>query len=599
MRLADYMADFVAGLGVTEVFGITGGGAMYLNDAFGCHPKFTFVASHNEQASSMAAEGYARISGKIGVLQVTTGPGGTNSITGICGAWIDSIPILTISGQVMIKDMVGDANLRQIGVQEVDIISMVKPITKYAVTITEPHMIRYHLEKALHYATTGRPGPVWLDIPLDVQNTDIDPATLQGYEPETPFKQRSPQYLKKQVEKCLAMLSEAERPTIIFGYGVRLADAVEEFKVLADKLQIPLIPTWNAKDFFPAEHPNVVGSAGLFGDRASNFAVQNSDLLLIIGSRMSVPQTGYNPALFAREAKQIMVDIDEEEIIKPMMKPDLPIVADAGEFISELSAEAGNFQRNEKVDDWVAKCRDWKTRYPVVTPDQRQGSQVNSYYFTEQLAEKLPEGSVIVTDMGTSFTCTMQAFAPKKNQRLFTSSGLAAMGFGLPGAIGACFANGGRRTILIAGDGGFMFNIQELQTVRQYNLPITIFILANGGYLAMKLMQENHFKRFVGSEEGSGVSCPDFVEVSRAFGIEAMHIRNSKDLSSDLDKALAADGPFLAEIDMPDMQALLPRVQTQRTPEGKLLPPSIEVMYPFLDREEFLEQMIVPPVEEG
>lgn len=598
MKLSDYVADFIADIGVTEIFGVTGGGAMYLNDSIGSHPKYTFVTSHNEQASAMAAEGYSRISGKIGVLQVTTGPGGTNAITGVSGAWIDSIPMLVITGQVMIKDMIGGSSLRQIGVQEVDIITIVKSITKYSVVVTEPNMIRYHLEKALHYATTGRPGPVWLDIPLDVQNADIDVNSLPGYECETPVKSWSPEYLDGQVKKCLEMISEAERPVIIVGYGVRLADAVDEFLNLVEKMKIPVVPTWNAKDMIPADHPYAVGSAGFFGERAANFAVQNSDLLLIIGSRMSIPQTGFNAALYAREAKQIMVDVDEAEIIKPMMRPDLPIVADAGKFISSLLNKLNSFHRREEVNAWVSKCRDWKRRYPVVTQDQREEkNHINSYYFIEQLAGKLPEKSVIVTDMGTSFTCTMQTFATKKDQRLFTSSGLAAMGFGLPGAIGACFANDRKKTICIAGDGGFMFNIQELQTVIQYNLPIVIFVLSNGGYLTMKLMQQNHFKRFVGSEKESGVSCPDFVEVAKAFGFEAMHISNSEMLSECLDKALAVNGPVLVEVDMPDMQPLLPRVQTQRTADGKLLPPAIENMYPFLDKDEFLDQMIVAPVD--
>lgn len=598
MRLADYIADFVAKQDVKYVFGVTGGGAMYLNDAFGNHPLFRFIPMHHEQTASMAAEGYARIAERIGVLQVTTGPGGTNSITGVCGAWIDSIPMLVVSGQIMIKDMIGDANLRQVGVQEVDIVSMVRPITKYAKVVTEPSRIRYHLEKALHLATTGRPGPVWLDVPLDVQNAQVDPDSLVGFVPPVPYAARPAGFLNIQLEECLDLLRKAERPILIPGYGVRLAGAVHEFEELAERLQFPIVPTWNASDMIPAEHPNYAGRAGLFGERAGNFAVQNADLLLVVGSRMSIPQTGYNATLFARHAKLVMVDIDENEMFKQSLRVDLPIVADAKQFLTGLLAKLGDFRPSSAVSSWMERCRDWRRRYPVVLPEYRERAErVNSYYFIEQLAERAPDDAVIVTDMGTSFTCTMQTFQIKKGQRLFTSSGLAAMGFGLPGSIGACFGHARRKTISVNGDGGFMFNLQELQTIAEFKLPISIFVLSNGGYLTMQLMQQNHFKRYVGSGPSSNVSCPDFIRVADAFGIEAIRVSSNADLHSNLDRALNANGPFLVDIEMPDSQALIPRVQTQKTPDGKLLPPAIENMYPFLEREEFLANMIVPPVD--
>ena len=598
MRVADYIADFVAAQGVKFVFGVTGGGAMYLNDAFGNHPDFRFIPMHHEQTAAMAAEGYARIAENIGVLQVTTGPGGTNSITGVCGAWIDSIPMLVVSGQIMIKDMIGGANLRQIGVQEVDITAIVGAVTKYAKTVTEPDRIRYILEKALHLATTGKPGPVWLDVPLDVQNAQVDPDALVGFTPPTPYSVRPESYLGSQADNCMDLLRDAKRPILMPGYGVRLAGAVDAFSKLADRLGFPIVSTWNASDMVPSDHPLYVGRAGLFGDRASNFAVQNADLILVIGSRMSVPQIGYNAALYARGAKVVVVDIDENELFKQSLRVDLPIPADAGAFIAALQERLDGFSPSGDVTAWSERCQDWRRRYPVVMEEyQERKERVNSYYFIEQLSKLLPEDVVVVTDMGTSFTCTMQTFQVKKGQRLFTSSGLAAMGFGLPGSIGACFGHGLRRTISINGDGGFMFNLQELQTIAEHELPISIFVLSNGGYLSMQLMQQNHFKRYVGSGPSSNVSCPDFTKVAEAFGIPAINVSSNAELHGNLDHAINANGPILVNIEMPDMQPLVPRVQTQKTPDGKLLPPAIENMYPFLEREEFLDNMIVPPVD--
>lgn len=597
MNVSEYLADFLGSLGVGELFSVSGGGAMYLNDALGFHSNFRFIATHHEQAAAMAAEAHARITGKVGLLHVTSGPGGTNAVTGVYGAWIDSIPLIVVSGQASTDRLISGSPLRQLGVQEVDIISAVRHITKYAVMVTEPRMIRYHLEKALHYATSGRPGPVWLDIPIDVQGAKIDPDDLPGYAPETPAHRRSDTYLERQVAQCLAMIEAAERPIVVPGYGVRLAGGVESLRRLVEKLQVPVVSSWNASDMFASNDPLYIGRCGLFGSRAGNFAVQNADLLLVLGCRMSIAMTGHNTALFAREAKQIVVDIDESELTKPTLRPDLPVVADAKAFVDRLLAQMGNFRRHGATDKWLGACRDWKQRYPVVLDEYRaQANQVNSYYFIEQLSDRLPSGSVVVTDMGTSFTCTMQTFETKESQRLFTSSGLAAMGFGLPGAVGACFANGGRRTICVTGDGGLMFNLQELQTIVQYKLPITIFVLANNGYLTMKITQHNHFKRLVGSDPSSGVSCPDFVKVARAFGIDGIHVRNNAELQAGLDQALAAPGAFLCEIEMPETQALIPRVQTMKSPEGKLMPTPIEDMFPFLEREELRRNMIVPPV---
>ncbi len=597
MKVSEYVANFVADLGVKQVYSVTGGGAMYLNDALGSHPDIQFVATHHEQSASMAAEGHARITNKMSVLHVTTGPGGTNAVTGVAGAFIDSIPMLVISGQVTMPTLIGNSPLRQLGVQEIDILSIVKPITKYAEMVTEPKMIRYHLEKAVHYANSGRPGPVWLDIPLDIQGahlSDEDINDMIGYVEETPLRNRKGQYLSTVLDKTIQMLSEAKRPVIIPGYGVRLANASDDFLEFVEKFQIPVISSWNASDLMSFDDPCYIGRAGLFGSRAGNFTVQNADLILAVGSRMSIPQVGHASDMFAPHAKHIIVDIDEAELSKPTLRPDLPVQADAKKFIEGLNTRHNEYARNDQVDNWVTQCQAWKKRYPIVQEEYRDQDKdhVNSFLFIEQLSKRLPEGAIVVTDMGTSFTCTMQTFETKKDQRLFTSSGLASMGFGFPAAIGACFAANQKRVININGDGGFMFNIQELQTVAHHNLPITIFVLENEGYLTMKLMQENHFKGFVGADPSSGVSIPDFVKVAESFGVPGMHIRTTKELEEGLDKALSCDGPLLVEIHMEAMQALIPRVQTQKNPDGSLKPPSLEVMFPFLDEEEFNAQMI-------
>ncbi len=599
VRLADYVASFVADMGVGEVFGVVGAGAMYLNDAFGNQPGLDFIATQHEQGASMAAEGYARVSGGIGVAQVTTGPGGTNALTGVCGAWIDSIPMLVISGQITINNTIGSSGLRQFGVQELDTIAIVSPVTKYAVCVLEPDQIRYHLEKAVHYAGSGRPGPVWIDIPLDVQNATIDPLALGGYTPENPSRAPGEDYLEKRVDEVIALLAGAERPVLYCGYGIRLADAVEGFRELVEKLGVPVISSWNASDLLATDHDCYVGRCGILGDRAGNFTVQNSDLIIVIGSRMSLPQTGYNFSTFARQAKLVVVDIDEKETVKPSLRTDLGVVADAGAFMDTLSTRLGNWKRTSEIDSWLACCADQKRRYPVLLDEYRDNTEgVNSYFFVDELAGRLDSEAVIVTDMGTAFTCTMQTFATKRGQRLFTSSGLAAMGYGLPAAIGACYGGGGKRIICIAGDGGLQMSVMEMQTLRQYDLPVTLFVLDNNGYMSIRWTQQKHFGRDVGSGPNSGQSCPDFVKVAEAYGLPAMRIGNQRDLAAGLDRALSAKGPLVCVIDMPEMQELIPRVQTGQRADGTLIAKPLEDMYPFLDRDEFRANMIVDTLDE-
>lgn len=598
LKLSDYIFSFIEDLGVKAVFAVSGGGAMHLVDSLGRNGKVQYIATHHEQAAAMAAEGYARISGKPGVALVTSGPGGTNAITGVCGAWIDSIPSIFISGQVTTDTLIEDTGLRQFGIQESNIIDLVRPVTKYALTVKDPNMVRYHLEKAAHIAMTGRPGPVWLDIPLDVQSKTIDLNEAPSFTPDEVEPEDINIELNTQVSKSIEMLLKAKRPILISGYGIRLAKGEKEFKEMVDRLGIPVISSWTSSDLLSANHKYFVGRSGIFGDRAGNFAVQNADLLLIVGSRMSIPQVGYNYKAFAREAKKIMVDIDEKELNKPSMNNDLSIMSDAKLFLEEMLRQLNEQNVSIDVENWANRCRDWKKKYPVVLPEYKESRKyVNSFYFIDVLSRKLDNKAVVVTDMGTSFTCTMQTFKVKSGQRLFTSSGHSPMGFGLPGAIGACMANNRKKTICISGDGGLQMNIQELQTMVHYNLPIILFVLNNRGYLTIKLMQQNHFGKYVGSDPGSGVSCPDIVKVAKAYGIKADRIKNQKELHEKIDGVLSEPGPFVCEIIMPEDQPLIPRVSSMKKPDGTIISKPLEDLYPFLDRKEFSDNMIIESIE--
>ena len=580
------------------MFAVCGGAAMHLVDSLGMNENLKYIATHHEQAAAMAAEAYARISDKPGVALVTSGPGGTNTITGVCGAWIDSIPVIFISGQVTTDTLSRDTGLRQFGIQEVDITKLVKPITKYAVTITDPNLIKYHMQKAVYLATTGRPGPVWLDIPLDIQNKLINPNELISFNSDELKQGGYSVSLKAQVNECIKLLQKAERPVLISGYGIRLAKAEKEFQQMVNKLGIPLISSWTSSDLIPTDHELYVGRSGIMGDRAGNFTVQNADLLLIIGSRMSIPQVGYNYNIFAREAKKIMVDIDDIEIKKPTLNIDIPIKSDAKDFINELLAQLDEKKVKLIVNNWPNRCQQWKIKYPVALPEYKElKEKINSFYFIDVLSEKLGNDAVVVTDMGTSFTCTMQTFKTKAGQRLFTSSGHASMGFGLPGAIGACFANGRKKTICISGDGGLQMNIQELQTLVHYRLPIILFVLSNGGYLTIKLMQQNHFGRYIGSDPSSGLSCPDIIKIANAYGIKTERISNNDELHEKIDNVLAQEAPIVCEIIMPEDQPLIPRVSSLKRPDGTIVSKPLEDLYPFLCRKEFSENMIVTPVE--
>jgi acetolactate synthase I/II/III large subunit len=598
MRVSDYIAKVLADFGVRHVFMLTGGGAMFLNDAFGYEGRIQCVFNHHEQACAMAAEGYARITGQPGVINVTTGPGGINAMNGVFGAWTDSIPMLVVSGQVKRETLLATYNipgLRQIGDQEADTISMVKPITKYAVLVDEPATIRYHLEKAWYLAQHGRPGPVWLDIPIDVQTSQVDPQTLAGYTPNEPIPADEAR-LPEICTDALQMLISAERPVILAGKGIRLGKALGEFEQVIRSLDIPVVTGWTSIDLITSDDPLFCGRPGDLGTRAGNFTVQNADVLLVLGNRLGLRQVSYNWNSFARFAFKILVDIDEVEFLKPTVKLDLAIHSDVKLFLKELERqiEHSGYQPGKHAD-WLTWCKERVTRYPSVLPRHRENKdgRINPYYFIEQLSAHLNENDVVVCGNGTANVVAFQALFIKKGQRIFANTGDASMGYDLPAAIGAAVAREGKRVICLAGDGSLQLNIQELQTIVQNQLPIKLFILNNEGYLSIRLSQKNMFKRLTGEGPKSGVSFPDIVKIAEAYGIPARRI-GYDELEKGIQDVLAQTGPVVCDVLLDPDQPFEPRISSKQLPDGRIVSSNLEEMYPFLDDQELAENMIAP-----
>jgi acetolactate synthase-1/2/3 large subunit len=597
-RLADYVFDYLVTQGVDHVFMVTGGGAMFLNDAIGHNKALKYVCCHHEQSCAMAAEGYARISGKVAVVNVTTGPGTINALNGVFGAYTDSIPMLIISGQNKRETILPTYNipgLRQLGEQEADIIRMVKGITKYAVLINDPLTIRYNLERALKLARSGRPGPAWLDIPVDVSNVMIDPESLTAYEENEDDIGFGTAQLTPIISEIVLRIKKATRPVILAGSGVRLAGAIDVFDRVIKRLGIPVTTAWTAHDLVASDDPLFCGRPGSVGDRPGNFTVQNSDVLLILGSRLNIRQVSYNWNDFARHAFKVQVDADPAELNKPLVRCDLPVNCDIRLFLLEMERqlETNGFSRDQ-FSPWLSWCRQRVTKYPNVTSEMRDSKHaINPYVFLETLTRKLNSEDVIVCGNGSACVITFQVAQIKKGLRLFTNSGSASMGYDIPAAIGAAFG-ADRRVICLAGDGSSMFNLQELQTIKHHNLPVKIFILNNGGYLSMRTTQKNFFKgNYVGEGPGSGVSFPDFVKIGQAFGLNSIRISDLQ-FDAELEGFLGQPGPGLAEIMLDPDQTFEPKLAARQLPDGKIVSPSLEDMSPFLPREELRENMLVP-----
>lgn len=591
MKLSDYVIQFLVNCGVKHIFMLPGGGAMHLDDSLGRCTDVSYTCFLHEQALAIAVDAYGQNTNFPGVGLVTSGPGGTNTITGVAAAFIDSTPALFISGQAKRSDLKKTSGVRQMGSQEVDIVSMVSCITKYAVTVLEPTEIRYHLEKAWHYATSGRMGPVWLDIPLDVQGALIDETQLAGFIPEPEFQDESG--LQITATHIVGLLNAAKRPLILSGNGVKLANAQDILIKFAKDNSIPVLLTWKAIDFMDYDHPLNFGSPGIMGCRTANFLIQNCDLLLIIGSRLDPSLTAFNAAAFGINAKKVMVDIDEAEIRK-ISNIDVPVVVDAGSFLQTLAYRQPEILIKDR-DEWLSYCRNLKKRYPVLLDEYRQSADnINLYYFTDMLFGQLSADDVITPESsGAAGEITYQALRIKKGQKVKNAAGLGAMGFGLPYSIGACIANRGRRTILINGDGAFQLNIQELQTVVRLKLPIKMFILDNNGYGSIMAMQRNLFNGFyVGSEPNSGLTLPDICAQARAYGIRYECAASHQELPDAIARTLQGDDPVVCRLKVSQSQVTAPRVQAMKTPGGSMISKPLEDMWPYLPAEELAQNMI-------
>lgn len=590
MKTSDYIASFLARQNAKHIFTISGAGNVHILDSLARHPDLIYVCPHHEQAGVMASLAYTRISGRPGIMVTTAGPGSVNAITGVLDAWADSIPCIIISGQEKSTYATPENPLRMWGVQGANLPEIVRTITKYAATVLDPKSIRFHLEKAFYRANEGRPGPVWIDVPMDVQASTIDPSALAGFTPEkTPEPDITPQ-----ISTLIQWLRQSKRPVCLIGHGIRLAGAQGRISELLEKLEIPYLTSWNGADLLANEHPLHFGHAGTYGQRCANFVIQNCDLLLTIGTRLAIPQIGYEFGEFARAAKKIMVDVDPTELNKFGQGIDLCILSDAGKFLALFIRQLGNSALSAP-QEWVTRCQKWKREFPLVDPsihEQKRGT-INSYRFINHLSTYFRPDEVIVTDMGTALTCTHQAIVLRDQQRLVTSTGLGEMGFGLPGAIGACFANGTRPVILIIGDGSLMMNMQELQTVVHHKLPIKMFLYENDAYLTIKHTQTGLFGRFTGSGRASGVSCPDFTRVATAFGIPSFRLSEWDTVDTVIKQVLAVEGPVLCEVALDPMQPLVPKLSFTIQEDGTLVSPPLEDLYPFLPRSVLKEQMII------
>jgi acetolactate synthase-1/2/3 large subunit len=595
MRVSEYISQTLAGFGVRHVFMLTGGGAMFLNYDLGKNPQIQPIFNHHEQACAMAAEGYARISGLPGVINVTTGPGGINALNGVFGAYTDSIPMLVLSGQVKRETYIRSYNLpglRQLGDQEADIINMVGGITKYAVTVTDPLDIRFHLEKAWFLAQSGRPGPVWLDIPIDVQSSQVEGPLLKGFTPPAVDPDQA-EIVRQNVRHTLEMLKTCARPVILAGSGVRAASATQIFNKVIHRLGIPVTTGWT-HDLIDSSDPLFCGRPGTIGTRPGNFAVQNSDVLLVIGSRLNIRQTGYAFKSFARAAYKIWVDIDPAELARPTIQPDTPIVADARAFLTEMERQIVEGGWNPaQFADWLEWCQQRVKRYPPVLAHQRQfNGKINPYHFIETLFEQLSETDVVVTGNASACIVTFQTAKIKLGQRLFSNSGSASMGYDLPAAIGAAVAHGSR-VICLAGDGSLELNIQELQTLAHYGLPVKIIVLNNEGYLSIRTSQKNFFGAALGEGPQSGLSFPDYVRLGQAYGIPSCRIE-SEDFTPALRAALDAPGPAICDVMLDPAQGFEPRQSSRQLPDGRIVSAPLEDLFPFLDRQELRENLLIP-----
>ena len=589
IKVAQYIADYLVEYGITHNFTVTGGGAMHLNDALGHKKGLQSIYNHHEQACAIAAEAYSRLTGRLACLCVTSGPGGTNAITGVLGGWLDSIPMLVLSGQVkreMTINSCRELSLRQLGDQEFDIAHTVANFTKYSVMIDDANTIAYHLEKALFLAKQGKGGPVWLDIPLDIQGAIVETEELIHFNPEEIEKEYS-YFDGEMAEKLMHMMENAKAPLILAGSAIRYSDSEEEFLKLVNRLQIPVVTAWAANDTLANDHNCFIGVPGTLGTRAANFAVQQCDLLISLGCRMNVRMVGYNKGDFAKNAYKVMVDICNAELCKPTYVPDWAVCADVKNVLEELNKI--DFVRSKMHDNWLIWCQNTKEKYPVVLPEYYdEEKNINPYVFTKYLYDHLDTEDTIVCSNGSSCVVPIQVSEIKQGQRLFCNSGCAAMGYGLPAALGAAVAQNGKRVICLEGDGSIMMNLQELPTVKGYGLNMKIFIYNNNGYHSIRQTQKNNFgEPLVGVNQESGVILPDFSKVSAAFDIPYYRISNQKNANEVIAEVLKQNGAVICEVFVDENQNFAPKSSAKVLGDGRIVSPSIDEMAPFLSKEEY------------
>lgn len=589
IKVAKYISQFLVNNGIKDCFMVTGGGAMHLDDAIGHQEGMHCTFNHHEQACAIAAEGYTRMTGKLAAVCVTSGPGGTNAITGVMGGWLDSIPMFVISGQVKRETTIwacSDLNLRQLGDQEFNVVDSVKNMTKYAVMVTNPKEIAYHLEKALFLALNGRCGPVWLDIPLDVQGAKIDTDSLIHFDAEEEVVWRIPKTKDSAVEILLDRIKNSKAPLVLAGTGINVGGAQNKLLQFLDKYKIPVVTAWNANDTVAYDNPYYVGMPGTVGMRSGNFAIQNCDLLISLGCRMNIRMIGYTHYDFAKNAFKAVVDIDPRELIKPTVQIDLPINADVSEFLDRmLSVDYAPIKEHK---EWVEWCRNLLFKYPTVREEYHGSDLINPYVFIDKLFHHLDNRDRIICGNGAACVITFQAAKIKQGQRVFTNSGCAAMGYGFPAAIGVAVSDNSNRTICIDGDGSVMMNIQELATMAYNKLNIKLFILNNNGYLSIRQTQRNLFKPpFIGIDSESGIGFPDFEKLADAFGIKYFKLDNEKSADAIYQDVLNFEGPCICEAVVDPNQNFEPKSSSKVLPDGRIVSPSLDDMAPFLEREEF------------
>lgn len=597
MNVADFIFKYFGERGVSEVFTITGGHAMFLNDAVAKNKQFHYTCPHHEQTATMAAEAYGRAANKPAIAMVTAGPGAINALNGVVGAWVDSSPLIVISGQsnLSIVQYAEKTDIRQFGVQGISIRKMVTPITKYFVTVDDPARIGEYVAEAWKQIITGRPGPVWIEVPVDMQRSEVPESVIDAYGPPAGVTTKSTIASSEMLEKVAEVyerIAKAERPLFIFGQGVRLSGGIMAFEAVIKKIRIPLLTSRLGLDIINSDHPLYAGRPGTYGERSANFAVQNADLIIAVGSRLTVSLTGYNVKDFGRNAEKIIVDIDEKELVKPDLNIVLPILADAKQFLTGLADYVDNKSEIERPE-WVNICQKWRRKYPVVLSSYKNEKPVNSYYFTDRLSELTPPGANILVDTGSCFHVAAQSWKIKTGQRFLTTGGISTMGYWVAG-IGSCIANGRKPTIVITGDGSLQMNLQDLATVKINNLPLKIFIFNNNGYLLMRHTQRNFFDgRMIGESPASGVWCPDSLKIAEVYGIKGVRISAVDEVDAKIKEVFDHDGPVICDVMTPEWQLLIPRVTSEKGPDGKMISNPYENMFPFLSKEELDSNMIV------